>query len=193
MRVTGGSLSGRRLRPVSVDIRPTSDRVREALFARLGKLDGVRVLDLYAGTGALGIEALSRGAESAVFVERSVKVLALLRANLKQLDLAQSSRVVRGEARSALQRLGRREERFSLVLMDPPYSDTGAEILLETLVEQRLLLPGAMVVVETGKRHPVEPVDGLVLLDRRRYGDTLVTRVLASAAPGATGREGLEA
>ncbi len=180
MRVTGGMLGGRRIRSVSgnVEVRPTSDRVREALFTRLGSLDGVRALDLYAGTGTLGIEAISRGARSVVFVDRSVRAIAVLRANLRDLGVADRARIVRAEVGTALQRLGRQPEAFSLVLMDPPYANSDFGPVLEALVAQRLLLPGAMVVVESGKRHPVEPVDGLARLDERRYGDTVVTRLI---------------
>lgn len=105
MRVTGGQLAGRRLRgPPARGVRPTSDRVREALFASLGSLEDVAVLDLYAGTGALGIEALSRGAARAVFVERSALALDVLRANLRSLGLESVARVVRGDVDTVVRR-----------------------------------------------------------------------------------------
>ena len=121
LRVTGGRLTGRRLRSLRGGLRPTSDRVREALFARLGALPGVRVLDLYAGTGALGIEALSRGARSAVFVEREGRTRAVLRGNLGDLGVDAVARVVAGDAPRAVAALGRNGARFDLVLIDPPY------------------------------------------------------------------------
>src|SRR5262245_9255185 len=116
MRVTGGRLGGRHLVAPPSGVRPTADRVREALFARLSDLDGACVLDLYAGTGALGIEALSRGAARAVFVDRSDASLSALRRNLRTLDLEARARVVRGDVRAALRRLAGEAMRFDLVL-----------------------------------------------------------------------------
>ena len=174
MRVTGGRLGGRRLVAPPSGVRPTADRVREALFARLRDLDGVCVLDLYAGTGALGIEALSRGAERAVFVERSNASLAALRRNLLALELDAYARVVRGDVRSALRRLAGERMRFDLVLADPPYDDREIATPLSLLVSGGLLAPGATVVVERSRRHPLPSVAGLVSQDSRRYGDTVL-------------------
>ena len=180
MRVIAGRFGGRRLADApGVGVRPTADRVREALFSALGDLEGARVLDLYAGTGALGIEALSRGASAAVFVERSRAALAVLRRNLDELDLNVRSgpaRVIRGDACAVLRRLGRAGERFDLVLLDPPYASGEAPPALAGLVEGGLLAPDAEVVLEASRRHPVTPVAGLVLRDQRRYGDTLIAR-----------------
>jgi 16S rRNA (guanine966-N2)-methyltransferase len=172
MRVTGGTLGGRRLVAPPNGVRPTADRVREALFARLSDLDGVCVLDLYAGTGALGIEALSRGAARVVFVERSNASLAALRRNLSALDLDDRARVVRGDVCGALRRLAGERLRFDLVLADPPYEDRELAAPLGLLVSGGLLAPGATVVVERSRRHPLPAVAGLVSHDTRRYGDT---------------------
>src|SRR5258705_4935116 len=155
MRVTGGRLGGRRLVAPPVGVRPTADRVREALFARLPALDGVCVLDLFAGTGALGIEALSRGAARAVFVDRSNASLAALRRNLRTLELDACTRVVRGDVRGALRRLAGERLRFDLVLADPPYEDDALAAPLALLVSGALLAPGATVVVERSRRHPL--------------------------------------
>ena len=174
MRVTGGTLGGRRLVAPPTGVRPTADRVREALFARLRDLDGVCVLDLYAGTGALGIEALSRGATRAVFVERSNASLSALRRNLRALELDAHARVVRGDVRGALRRLASEGLRFDLVLADPPYDDRAIAAPLAQLVSGQLLAPGATVVVERSRRHPLPPVEGLVSRGSRRYGDTEV-------------------
>ncbi len=146
--------------------------MREALFARLRDLDGACVLDLYAGTGALGIEALSRGAERAVFVDRSHASLAVLRRNLHALELDECARVVRGDARGALRRLAGEGWRFDLVLVDPPYEDRALTGPLAQLVSGQLLAPGATVVVERSRRHPLPAIDGLVSHEVRRYGDT---------------------
>ena len=179
MRVTGGKLVGRRLRSPPREVRPTSDRVREALFARLGNLDGSRVLDLFAGAGTLGIEALSRGAKEAVFVEQSHRAIAVLHKNLDQLGLSGASRVVQAEVLGALKHLKRPrdgDDCFDLVLLDPPYAQPVGARLLEEVVQLGLLAPAAMLVVESEKRHPVEVVPGLAVLDERRYGDTLISR-----------------
>jgi len=179
LRVTGGELRGRRLRSPRSGLRPTSDRVREALFARLGDLTGAAVLDLYAGTGALGIEALSRGAASLVSVERSRRAAAVISTNLDSLGLESVSRVVVGDVCDALRRLGRSGECFDLVFLDPPYAAGEAAAALHALVEASVLAPGATVVLERGRSHPVAHLAGLELLDERTYGDTVITRFIA--------------
>jgi len=172
-------------------VRPTADRVREALFAALGDIAGARVLDLYAGTGALGIEALSRGAARAVFVERSRAALGVLRRNLASLGLGEDEvRVVGGDARAALRRLGRGGERFDLVFLDPPYASDEAPRALEGLVASGVLSPTAQVVLEASRRHPVPIVAGLALCDQRRYGDTLIARFGPETPQGAEGGAG---
>jgi 16S rRNA (guanine966-N2)-methyltransferase len=164
MRVVAGRYGGRRLKaPRGRDVRPTADRVREALFSILGPLDGLMVLDLFAGTGALGIEALSRGAAGCVFVDVDTRPL---QANLAALEI--DAEVRRGEALTAL----RPGDQYDLVLLDPPYRDAarlGPE-LTEALPP--VLNPSARVVSESDRRHPLEL--GLELHDERRYGDTLI-------------------
>lgn len=189
--MTGGILGGRTLvAPAGRGVRPTTDRVREALFARLGALDGARVLDLYAGTGALGIEALSRGAESVVFVERARASLAALERNLQTLDLLGSSRILRQDVPAGVATLGREALRFDLVLLDPPYESEEAERALRAVVASGLLAPGATLVVERSQRHDLPTITGLVLLDERRYGDTVVARLAAADDDTADGDEG---
>lgn len=180
MRIIGGQLRGRDLGSVPDGVRPTSDRIRESLFAALGDLEGVRVLDLFAGTGALGLEAYSRGAEGVVFVERSRKVVRALRRRLQRLELEQAEglQVVEGEAAVALRRLADQRP-FELVLVDPPYAELeegGAGIrVLEALFASEILASRATVVVEGPKRHPLPPLPGVRVVDERRYGDTLLT------------------
>ena len=183
MRVTGGSLKGRKLRAPREGARPTSDRVREALFARIDP-EGAAVLDLYAGTGALGIEALSRGAERVAFVERSARCAEVLRQNLVSLELAGRCEVVVAETLRALSRLGERGRRFDLVLLDPPYASDEATGALAALARSELLPEGAMVVLESSRRRPPAAVEGLERIDERRYGDTLITRLRATRAAG---------
>ncbi|MFQ5417807.1 MAG: 16S rRNA (guanine(966)-N(2))-methyltransferase RsmD [Myxococcota bacterium] len=186
LRITGGRLSGRKLRTPRAGARPTADRVRESLFARLGDLEGADVLDCYAGSGALGIEALSRGARSLVCIERARGTAAILAKNLELLGLDSSSRVIRDEVTAALPRLGRARERFDLVLMDPPYASKEAPEALAALVRAGVLAVGATVVLERGRSHPVPDVEGLSPLDERRYGDTVISRFTASALEAAT-------
>jgi len=152
----------------------------------LGDLEGAAVLDLFAGTGALGIEALSRGAASLVSVERAPGAAAVLRANVVALNLESSTRVIVADAASALRRLGRAGERFDLVLADPPYTSGQAQGALEALVESGVLAAGGVVVLERSRSQPSPRVPGLALLDERRYGDTVITR-FTSAVPGAEG------
>jgi len=185
LRVTGGSLSGRRFRVPQGAVRPTSDRVREALFGRLGDLGGLRVLDLYAGSGALGIEALSRGAARVTFVEQAAATLRVLRENLASLGIESLAAVVAGDVPMAVRRLGRAGERFDLVLVDPPYASEEPARAFEALVGSATLSAGAMVVLERDRRHPSPGVTGLSALDERRYGDTVLARFLAEPIEGA--------
>ena len=170
--------------PPGRGVRPTTDRVREAVFARLRGLDGARVLDLYAGTGALGIEALSRGAAEAVFVEKARPSLDALQRNVATLGLTARARILRRDAVAAITLLGRAGERFDLIFVDPPYASGEAERALRALPAAGLLAPGGALVVERSRRHDLPDVEGLVLLDERRYGDTVVSRLgLAGGAP----------
>lgn len=174
MRVVGGELRSRRLARPPAGVRPTSDRVRESLFGRLGDLRGCRVLDLFAGTGALAIEALSRGAETAVLVDRSERVLNVVRENLASLDLGIRAQVICGDAAKTARRL-KSAGRFDLVFLDPPYDSDQIAPALAALVDADLLAADAIVVVENSKRHSLEPVAGLAVRDERSYGDTRLT------------------
>ena len=172
MRVVAGRYGGRRLvAPPGTATRPTSDRVREALFSVLGaSVRGERVLDLFAGSGALGIEALSRGAASAVFVDRAPRAISAVRANLAALGI--DADVRRIEARAWLRTASARSEAYDLVFLDPPYrraAELGRE-LSEALAA--VLAPGGRVVTESDRRDPLE-LD-LPVADERRYGDTVL-------------------
>jgi 16S rRNA (guanine966-N2)-methyltransferase len=175
VRVIAGTHGGRRLKaPRGRTTRPTSDRVREALFSMLGELRGERVLDLFAGSGALGIEALSRGASRAVFVERDEGALKALRDNLAALAIPPELAEVRhSDARAALRSARERREKYDLVFIDPPYRQARAlaRELAQALPE--VLESEARVVVESDTRSPL----GLALdLERARtYGDTSIT------------------
>jgi 16S rRNA (guanine966-N2)-methyltransferase len=176
MRVVAGELRGRRLvaPPRGAEVRPTADRVREAIFSIVGPVEGATVLDLFSGTGALAIEALSRGASEATLVDKRT---ALARRNVGELGLADRSRIVRGDAMRFLRRTRRR---FDLIFCDPPYrlADRLGEDL-DQLVPGRLA-EGGRLILESAARRPLDL--SLPLLTERRYGDTLV-RVHA-ADPG---------
>ncbi len=175
MRIIAGALGGRRLRaPAGAATRPTSDRVREALFSILGPPpEGARVLDLCAGAGGLGLEALSRGAAAAVFVDHDRKAIDALQANVATLGLQDRSQVHRGDVGSVLRRLN---GKFHWIFADPPYRSGLAEPLLADLGDGRLLADGAVVVVEHDRRSPPADRHGcLVRTDLRRYGDTEVS------------------
>jgi len=169
-------MAGRRFRVPQGDVRPTSDRVRESLFAQLGDLSGQNVLDLYAGSGALAIEAASRGAESVVCVERSRRTIRSLQSNLDSLELTQLVRVVPGDVPQVLARLARGAERFDLVLIDPPYGTDEPQRALDALVKAKILASQSTVVLERDRRHPSPTVEGLVGAGERRYGDTVLSR-----------------
>jgi 16S rRNA (guanine966-N2)-methyltransferase len=177
MRVVSGDLGGRKLvTPDGSDTRPTSDRVREAMFNSLFSLDaieGARVLDAFAGSGALGIEALSRGALHATFVETGRDALAALRENLETLQLGAQGRVVPGDALAHLERTAAEGSHYDLVLLDPPYGfDQWDELLAAVPV-------GARVVIESDRKVIVP--DSWEVHRRKRYGGTVVTLATASA------------
>jgi 16S rRNA (guanine966-N2)-methyltransferase len=175
MRIVAGTHRGRRIAaPPGRATRPTSDRVREALFALLGPVEGEVVLDLFAGSGALGLEALSRGAAAAIFVDRSPRAVAAIRANARSLGLEDRARVVGRDWRAALAAERAAGRRFGLCLCDPPYSllpriagSIGAALA-------PLMTPGGTVVIEHRSGAPDPEPRGLEIASRidRTYGDT---------------------
>jgi 16S rRNA (guanine966-N2)-methyltransferase len=177
MRLTGGLDRGRKLRaPRGATTRPTGAKVREAIFNILGPPPENPVLDVFAGTGALGIEALSRGATSACFVERDGRALQALHRNLRELGLASRARVLGTEAHAALRQLSTEGLRFDWVFIDPPYAAGVVATVLEILAGGNLLAGGGVIIVEHDKRHvPPDSVGSIHLVDRRFYGDTGVS------------------
>jgi 16S rRNA (guanine966-N2)-methyltransferase len=179
MRVIGGHDRGRPLRaPRGLRTRPTADRVRVSLFDMLGPaVAGARVLDLFAGTGAVGIEALSRGAARVVFVEHDQAALRALRANLAVLGASRAAaRVMAGDVLRVLPDLGAQEGPFDLVFIDPPYATTLAARALDALAAARVCRDGTEVVVQHSTRTVLPPVAGLATHRRpRRFGDTALT------------------
>lgn len=178
MRVVAGSVKGRRLAaPVGSKVRPTADRVREAMFNSLGSLDAVadaQVLDLFAGSGALSIEALSRGADHATLIETTRAAREVIDANLATVGLVDRATVVAGTAEAFL---GRTTGTFDLILCDPPYAYGGWLTLWDLLYG--VSGPGGVLVVESD-REPV-PVGGWEVVRSRRYGGTVVTVLIRTA------------
>jgi len=171
MRVVAGRFGGRSLvAPRGRAVRPTSDRVREALFSILGPIEGARVLDLFAGSGALGIEALSRGAGEVSFVDSSGAAVAAVRRNLAALEVEPEVR--RQDALAYLRSASRDARLYDLVFLDPPYRHASALGPQLSIALGPVLASGARVVAESDRRAPLE-LD-LTLLDERRYGDTLI-------------------
>jgi len=176
MRVISGTAKGRRLvAPRGERVRPALDRVKEAIFDILFDVAGARVVDLFAGTGSMGIEALSRGAASAVFVEEWQPAARAIRDNLGRCGFAERARVVRADVARALGALSRRGESFDLAFVDPPYLEGLVNPTLRRLASSGILEDGATVVVEHHPREPVSPPEGLVLTDSRKYGQTCVS------------------
>lgn len=177
MRVVGGTFRGRALAaPQHEGLRPTSDRVREAVFNILlhgvadFSIEGVRVIDLFAGTGALGIEALSRGAGYCLFVEEAPEARALIRTNIEAMGLTGKTRIFRRDA-TDLGPAGNME-RYGLAFLDPPYGKELGEKALAVLRDGAWLEPGAVVVLEERESVAVQLPEGFVELDRRSWGDT---------------------
>jgi 16S rRNA (guanine966-N2)-methyltransferase len=194
MRVVGGRLGGRPLTaPKSQNVRPTSDRLREAVFNILAHrygdpVSGARVLDLFAGTGALGIEAISRGAAFALFIDDGAEARALMRQNVEALGLGGVTRIFRRDAT----RLGAAHpnQPFGLVFMDPPYRKGFAEASLASLRDGGWLLPDALVVVEEAANAGFAAPKGYAEIERRCYDDTEFTFLRIGRARPATGVNG---
>jgi 16S rRNA (guanine966-N2)-methyltransferase len=178
LRVIAGELKGRRLRTLpGPKTRPTADRTREAVFNILGSaVCGAHVLDVFAGTGAFGIEAISRGAASALFIEIGREALGVLAGNIQACGLADRVSVIRWDASRNLNCLAHREPKFDLAFLDPPYHRGLVAPALSNLHAAGCLANRARLVVEHGADDPFpEPGAPYLLADRRRYGNTLVS------------------
>lgn len=192
MRVISGSARGRRLlTPKGMRIRPTADRVKEALFnilaSMLDTFDGLRVMDIFAGTGNLGIEALSRGAASAVFIENHRESVALITRNLQLTKFTSASTIIQKNAASALDVLSGEGKPFQLIFLDPPYGQGLAEQTLKLLGTSPLIADGTVVVAEVSLRESLSPSFGVLHeKDRRVYGDTVLSILIATKADVAT-------
>jgi len=181
LRVIAGSARGRKLHPpVGSRVRPTADRVKEALFStltsRFGSFEGLSVLDLFAGSGALGIEALSRGAGRALFIDSHPESIALARKNLLLTGLDSSADLIMMDAGKALKRVVAEGSHFDIILVDPPYADRElADRVLSLLAELVLLNENGIIVFETDSRYELTLPDTFRLVSRKIYGDTAVS------------------
>ncbi len=187
MRIVGGTARGRRLdAPRGPHTRPTADRVRQSIFDTLGQFfDGGAALDLYAGSGAMGLEALSRGVARAVLVDRDREAVRCCRENAATLGFVDRTELLPLEALAAVQRLAARRERFDLVFVDPPYAE-GPDAALAALAAAGMVAPGGRVVAEHDKRRPPADRYGeLLRTDLRAFGDTAVSFYEPVGATGA--------
>lgn len=178
MRIIAGSHRGRRIAaPPGTSTRPTADRVREAIFSIVGPIGGLDVLDLFAGSGALGLEAISRGAASATLIEDARPALACIRANVAALEMGEGARVIGRDWRAALAAEARAGTTFGLCLCDPPYTVTDRVMTqLGAALAPLLAAPGIVVIEHSAARPPPDP-NGLEIVSRtdRTYGDTAVS------------------
>lgn len=177
MRVIAGTAKGRRLvtPPRDAPIRPVEDRVKESLYNILFSVIDLRVLDCFAGTGALGIEALSRGAAHATFIEQAPQAIALIHENLARCQVADRATVLRGAATRTLQRLGQLQMQFDIIFLDPPYGQDLVAPNLTIIAEQQLLVPTGQILIEHARQDQFAIPAALVPSDQRRFGQTLVT------------------
>ncbi len=185
MRIVAGTARGRTLRgPKSQSIRPTADRVRESLFNILGQwTEGLAVLDLFAGTGSLALEAISRGAAAALLVDKDREALALCRGNAAALGFAEQVEIWAMPVDRAVERLAREGRRFDLIFTDPPYVLEAAETLIARIDAAGLLAPGGRLVFEHGKEEASpEQAGSLERYDQRQFGETRISFYRASAA-----------
>jgi 16S rRNA (guanine(966)-N(2))-methyltransferase RsmD len=178
MRIISGTSKGRKLvTPRSPSLRPTSDRVKESIFNILRvEMEGKVVLDLFAGTGNLGIEALSRGAKKAIFVEKGRQAIRLIQRNLTQLGLEERSEIVPKDTNRAIGILKQRGESFDLILMDPPYEKGLIQKTLMKLNFYPIYHKDSILVIEHNRREPLpDTVAGWNLIRQRRIGDTIIS------------------
>lgn len=181
MRVIAGSARGRKLHPPAGSrIRPTADRVKEALFSslvsRFGSFDGLDVLDLFAGSGGLGIEALSRGAAKAVFVDSHPDSITLTKSNLLLTGLTDAATLVTMDAGKALQRFATEGKIYDIIFIDPPYKEIElTQRVLNMLADHSLLSPDGMAVFETESSFELTPPESFRMTSRKVYGDTALS------------------
>ncbi|MDO5389258.1 MAG: 16S rRNA (guanine(966)-N(2))-methyltransferase RsmD [Clostridia bacterium] len=187
MRVISGSARGHKLKaPEGLTTRPTTDRIKESLFNIIaGDLYECRFLDLFSGSGAMGIEALSRGAARAVFVDRDKKSIRAIRDNLKATKLEDRAKVFECDISAAVSRLGRLEEKFDIIFMDPPYNKGYVESTLTYIVRENILDKDGYIIAEQSIEEEVPSVKGLEVIRIKDYKITKMTFLsMTEAEPG---------
>lgn len=178
MRIISGQYGSRIIAmPKGVAIRPTQDKVREAVFNIIGNVSGKNVLDLFAGSGAFGIEAISRGAMKATFVDNNLRCIETIKANLESLGIPEDKyNIIRGNALTVMPRLEKEAEKYDIILLDPPYHMEMAKKCLINIDSYDILTKTAMVVAEHFKKDTLDiELNTLILEKERNYGDTVVT------------------
>jgi 16S rRNA (guanine966-N2)-methyltransferase len=177
MRIIGGSAKGRRIKsPLGSALRPTSDQVREAIFDIIGpSIEDARFLDIFSGTGSVGIEALSRGARNVTFVDNKASSVELIKMNLEKCGFDKNFEILLCDAVQAITTLSNRQRRFEYIFIDPPYNSDLAVKCLEMLSAKGLLVPSTSVLVEhSDKKDIPEKISGFVSQREYKYGDTMV-------------------
>ena len=178
MRIIGGEARGRRINlPRGCRIRPTADRVKESLFDILHPVEGVRFLDIFAGCGNCGLEALSRGARRAVFIEKEPRLVKAIGENLRLLGFEGRAEVIAADAERGVRRLAQREERFDILFADPPYGEGFLPEIMKLLEGANLLAENGVFVLQHSVREQLAGscVQAMVMADQRRYGDTVLS------------------
>jgi len=177
IRIVSGAARGRKLfGPPGLRFRPTTGRVKEFIFSYLGEVvKGARILDIFSGTGSLGIEALSRDAGEVVFVEKSFQSLKILEKNLKLCGFLDRAVIFRGDVFRGLKKMGKRGERFDFILADPPFKGALREKIVKTVEESRVLKPGGMLIVEHEVHDSDSEMHGMGLLKQRRFGSCVIS------------------
>ena len=178
MRIIGGEYKSRAIAmPRGVEMRPTQDKVREALFNILGDISGKKVLELFAGSGAFGIEAISRGAVSVTFVDNNFRCIQAIKSNLGSLGVPDSRyNVIRADALKFPAKLAQANEKYDIIFLDPPYYRDMAKKCLINIDSYDIVSPVGLVIVEHFKKDALgAELERLVFVDERRYGDTVIT------------------
>ncbi len=177
MRIIGGEYKGVPLKSLDGDnTRPTSDKVKESVFNRLGQyFDGETVLDLFAGTGSLGLEAISRGCKQAVFVDNNYKAIKIIKENIEKVKAQYCTDVIKADAFKAINNFGANEQKFDIIFLDPPYHNTDYLKLLQLICEANIINDESLIVVEYHHEYNLQWPNKLVELSYKKYGTICVS------------------